>query len=327
MALPKDKEDITAYYFYRLIQSASKVFLIYNTQTDKFGAGEPSRYIAQIKQELSGYSPAAKITEELFQNKFISPKTNEIKIEKTDEIIEVLKSKFEKGFSPSSLSTYISCSLKFFFSKIIGIEESETVEEDIELNTLGTAIHETLRFIYEDFGSKFLKLEDFKSVLSNLESYLKKGFAEAKVSSNLMKSKNLISYEIAKEMTTKLIKQDLESLKNNEKLKIELLEQNISMNFEIKANEKKYSGKLKGIVDRVDSYNNQIRVIDYKTGNVDFNAKGEIATDSEKLQIGIFENYKDFKEKAFQLLFYSYLFRNSKNINSPLTAAIYALKH
>ncbi|MFA5780947.1 MAG: hypothetical protein WC868_01610, partial [Bacteroidales bacterium] len=52
----KQKESIFAYHFYRLLQRAKNIHIIYNTQADDFGSGEKSRFITQIVEELPRYN-------------------------------------------------------------------------------------------------------------------------------------------------------------------------------------------------------------------------------------------------------------------------------
>ncbi|MDE5636054.1 MAG: PD-(D/E)XK nuclease family protein, partial [Muribaculaceae bacterium] len=49
MATVEHQESISAYYFYRLITRARRVFLIYDSRTRGTKSGEPSRYINQLR--------------------------------------------------------------------------------------------------------------------------------------------------------------------------------------------------------------------------------------------------------------------------------------
>ena len=44
-----DKDAIYTYHFYRLIQRAKNIFLIYNTKSEGLNSGEKSRLIYQLK--------------------------------------------------------------------------------------------------------------------------------------------------------------------------------------------------------------------------------------------------------------------------------------
>ena len=45
----KEKDAVYAYHFYRLLQRAKEVHILYNTATDVLEGGEPSRFIHQLR--------------------------------------------------------------------------------------------------------------------------------------------------------------------------------------------------------------------------------------------------------------------------------------
>ncbi len=49
---------VSAYHFYRLLQRAKEIHLVYNTEPDDLGGGEASRFIMQLEHELKQYQPA-----------------------------------------------------------------------------------------------------------------------------------------------------------------------------------------------------------------------------------------------------------------------------
>jgi hypothetical protein len=67
--MPKheDKDAVYAYHFYRLMQRAKQVQLIYDTQSDSLGGGEKSRFIAQIEAELLAQNPGITLRHETFK--------------------------------------------------------------------------------------------------------------------------------------------------------------------------------------------------------------------------------------------------------------------
>ncbi|MGZ4157466.1 MAG: PD-(D/E)XK nuclease family protein, partial [Bacteroidia bacterium] len=102
-----DKDAIFSYHFYRLLQRATNIYLLYNTESDALGSGEKSRFLTQLIYELPKVNPNVTIIEQLVNIPVIADKTgNEISIEKTSFVFEKLKAKSEFGFSPSLLNTY-----------------------------------------------------------------------------------------------------------------------------------------------------------------------------------------------------------------------------
>lgn len=159
----QDKDAIYAYHFYRLLQKAKNIGLIYNTENDTFGKGEKSRFITQLVNELPAANEAeVNIVERIAVSEDLLHKDEiAFTIEKTEEHITKTKDKAftheRAGFSPSLLNNYRDCSLRFYFNYISKIREADEVEENVETNTMGTILHEVLEHIYTPFKDNFVK--------------------------------------------------------------------------------------------------------------------------------------------------------------------------
>ncbi len=145
-----DKDAIYAYHFYRLLQRAENTFITYDSETDTFGKGEKSRFVSQMLFEMPKYTNSVNIKESIaLSGSFLEHRSEEIIVPKTDEalqsILDKALSKEEyKGLSPSSLSVFKDCSLKFYFRYGVGLKEPPTLEESAEANTFGSILHESL---------------------------------------------------------------------------------------------------------------------------------------------------------------------------------------
>ena len=163
----KEKDAVYTYHFYKLIQRAKNVHILYNTEPDVINGDEKSRFIAQL--EIEGIHN--------IQHNIVTPVTPKITtdlkvISKTDEVISVIKSISEKGFSPSSLTSYIRNPLDFYYRKILGIQDFNDVEETVASNTLGTVVHNTLEDFYKPLIGKLLTVEILKGLKSKIEKLL-----------------------------------------------------------------------------------------------------------------------------------------------------------
>ncbi|MDC1162377.1 PD-(D/E)XK nuclease family protein, partial [Tenacibaculum sp.] len=153
----REKDAIFSYHFFRLIQRAKNIFILYNTENDAFGGGEKSRFITQLE-----------LIKNTIIQKIISPKVItsmlELKeIEKTDLVMEKLKELAIKGISPSALTNYLYNPIAFYKQKVLKINEFQEVEETVAVNTMGTVVHDVLDELYTPFtlnGGQFIKLED-----------------------------------------------------------------------------------------------------------------------------------------------------------------------
>ena len=159
----KEKDAIYTYHFYRLLQRSKNIHLIYNTEPDVLKGGEPSRFIAQLELENIHH-----INHQILTPMITSLDNSLASVKKTEDILEKLRFLAHNGFSPSSLGQYIRNPIDFYNHKILGLEESNELEETIRANTFGTVVHNSLEAIYKPFVGDFLeikKLEAAKSLI------------------------------------------------------------------------------------------------------------------------------------------------------------------
>jgi inactivated superfamily I helicase len=88
----REKDAIFSYHFFRLLQRAKNVYILYNTEPDMFGSGEKSRFVSQLE-----------MMREDVQQKMISPKVVTEKaplkeIPKNEAVLETLKTLAQKEF-------------------------------------------------------------------------------------------------------------------------------------------------------------------------------------------------------------------------------------
>lgn len=298
----KDRDAIYAYHFYRLLQRAKNIYLVYNSETDEFGAGEKSRFITQITRELPQVNPNIKISEKVAT---ILPSTGtqgfEINIEKTSEIIDILKQRAQRGFSPSALNVYRNCSLQFYYKYVIGLSEIEEVEETVAANTFGTILHNTIELLYKDFVGQQLSAELLEKVKPQIEPATREVFIQVHNSDQLDYGKNLLTLKVAIRYTTRFIELEIERLKTD-KVELVSLEENLErvLELELPQTREMLNVILHGKADRIERSNGQLLIVDYKTGQVN----------GWELNV---KDWGDFNEntklnKAFQLLLYAYMY-------------------
>ena len=310
----KDKEAIYAYHFYRMIQRSKNIFLLYNTETDGINSSDKSRFISQLLYELPKYNPNTNFDIKLLNTPTYKNKKPEIIIEKNKNIYKLLLQKAKKGFSPSSLNTYINCPLQFYFQEIEKIREEEKTESTIKPSTFGTVIHEVLHKLFEPFIDKVLTIEDIKSMHSNYKKILNKSFKDNYKDGNISIGKNLLSVEVANNFIKSFLNKEAELIneiqKNGQDLVIKKLEEKFKSFIIIFSNDKKIDVNIKGFVDRIDIIGNTIRIIDYKTGamkqkELRFNDRDSLLNESKF-------------SKAFQILMYLYLYLKTTNHDKNL---------
>ncbi len=308
----KEKDAIYSYHFFRLLQRAKNVYLLYNTENDSFGNGEKSRFISQLELMRSDVI-----------SKFISPKvlTEKIhlkEIEKNDQILSKLKTLAEKGVSPSAITNYLYNPIAFYKQKILGISELDIVEETVATNTMGTVVHDTLDELYAAHINQFLTIDHLDAMSKKSKGLVQKYFEKHFRNGDISRGKNRLIFEVANRYVERFLTMEKKVLKNNHQLKIIGTELNLETTISVPG--VNFPIKIKGIVDRIDELDGVLRIIDYKTGMVS----------SSNLKITNIEDINDFKySKAIQILLYAYLYNqnHSKSIENPIEAGIISFKN
>lgn len=310
----KEKDAVYTYHFYRLLQRAKNIYILYNTEADVLTGGEKSRFINQL--ELEGIHKNIK-------HQIVAPQVPNIntelkEIEKTETVINQLKVIAKKGFSPSSLTNYIRNPLDFYYQKLLGIKDLEEVEETVAANTMGTVVHDTLEALYRPYIGMLLSIECIEKMKPQIEPQISHFFERVYKDGDMTKGRNLIVFEIAKRYVQNFLKLEMEDLKAGNTIKIIQLEEKTAIPLYIP--ELDFEVNLNGTVDRVDEYNGVIRIIDYKTGKVLQNEVEII--DWEDLTT----DYKKYS-KSFQILAYAYMMHQKELINLPVEAGVISFKN
>ncbi len=309
----REKDAIFSYHFFRLLQRAKNVYILYNTEHDVFGSGEKSRFVTQLEMMRTD------VIQKQILPKIIIEKTTLKEVDKTNNVLERLQEIAKSGFSPSSLTSYLHNPISFYKQKILKIKEFDDVEETVAYNTLGTVVHETLDELYKPYVGEFLNVDAITKMEKLAQDLIVKHFKIQFKNGDLSTGKNRLIFEVANRFVVNFLAIEKELLKDsNNQLKIIATEENLSA--EIKIDGLDFPIKLHGNVDRVDELNGAIRIIDYKSGMVN----------STELKVLDFELLREKEQyKAIQVLLYSYLYTQSKNFDfsKTLQAGIYSFKN
>lgn len=291
----KEKDAIYTYHFYHLLQRAKNIYLIYNSDSEGFDAGEKSRFITQLEVEKQ---PNHNLTFQYYNPDVPNIAHQPMVVPKTESVMVRLLEIAEKGFSPSSLTTYIRNPIQFYFQRILRISETDEVEENIAVNTLGTIIHGALEELYKPFIGRILTAEDIKNCLAKIDSEVLNQFKKIYKEGEINKGRNLLAFEVAKRNVLNFLKLELEALENGDVIQIIALE----TTYERTLTDARlpFPVLIKGNVDRIELRNGRIRIVDYKTGKVE---QRNVAL---KDWNGLTEDIKN--EKIIQVLAYAFMF-------------------
>lgn len=267
------KIAVYAYYFYRLMQRAEKVTLVYNTATDGINRGELSRFMLQFLIEW-GYPVLRKQLEAAQSPQSSAP----IIIEKTPDVMERMKSVFDIRnnpkalISPSALNCYLDCPLKFYYKYVALLSAPDEVTADIDSAKFGSIFHYAAEHIYKDLTAhgKLISKENLETLLKDevrLQTYVDNGFKELffNLPPNEQPEYNGIQL-INSAVIVKYIQQLLRNDLRYAPFTFVGSEQRIFENIEICTSTGDIQSRIGGIIDRIDSKGESLRIVDYKTG-------------------------------------------------------------
>lgn len=331
-----DQDAVMAYHFFRLLQRAKEVDILYvipNGEGLGGGGSEKSRFILQIENELVKENKNIKLTypKIKFGQDNETEVINKIDIFKSEDILKsISKLIAEKGIYPTSLSNYLKCSLQFYFDKIANISKREEVDENFGADVFGTWIHNTLEKIDKDFGPKISE-ENIETIIGELEKRLDEAYQEKFGGFVVESGMNYLLKQVAQQ----LLNDFFENQKVSQRFPLEVVqaEQLIEVIFEKVIHGKLQKIKIAGRIDRIEREGNVLKVIDYKTGKV---VAKELETPKDlTLEEALIESDK---EKLRQLWLYQYLVTKSmfdgklvlageKFENYAVTAKIYSFRN
>ena len=273
MTTIEHKIAVYAYYFYRLLQRAEKVTLLYNTSSDGLNRGEWSRFMLQfliewphpiIRQYLeTGQSPQSTFS-------ITIPKTPEV-MRKMQNVFDIRINKKAK-FSPSALNYYLDCPLKFYYIYVAELSAPEQVSAEIDSATFGSIFHLAAENIYKDLTAhnNVIDKETLEVLLHNevkLQDYVDVAFKELffNVSQDEKPEYNGVQL-INSAVISRYLKQLLENDLRYTPFTFVGSEQPVQEDIEIKTPKGIIKSRIGGIIDRLDSKDGTLRIVDYKTG-------------------------------------------------------------
>jgi hypothetical protein len=309
----REKDAVYAYHFFRLIQRAENVYLLYNNESTGIHSAEKSRFLLQLEIEQQ---PNHTFTE-ISANAPVTITTKTAKtIQKTPAMIEKLKTQAAYGFSPSALTTYIRNPVDFYYRYVLGIPELDSIEDVVAHNTLGTIVHEALEQLYLPYLNQKLTPEILKAIQARIPQAVEKQFETLYNLENVKNGKNLIIYNVALKFVENLINKEKELLKAGNTLTILSCEQKFTATLQ----QEPFTINMRGTVDRMDLLNETHRIIDYKTGNV---TATELKLNDWDL---LTTDYKKHA-KAFQVLCYSLMLHKTDGLPENLEAGVISFKN
>lgn len=309
--LPTYEENhaISAFHFYRLLQRARNIYILYNTEPKVILTGERSRFLLQIEHELLRRFPEKiQLTQKVISTKIAGGAPEKISVVKNEAVMKEL-SRFlsrdgnpaSSSLSPSALTAYIACPLRFYLRYIAGLNEKEEIEENMEAATFGSVFHKTMQHMYS--GVEIVNIDIIGQLKKKVNEIVDQAIHEEFININQLEGKNILLRNIIRELVNRI----LEAEKTYAPFRIIQLEKDINSYFNIGNN---LQVRLKGIIDRVDEKGDIYRVIDYKTGRLE---KKKLRDLSEYFTDPAFKEY-------FQAMYYAFMLHRNMPENKIISA-------
>ncbi|MFT2007654.1 PD-(D/E)XK nuclease family protein [Pontibacter sp. 13R65] len=303
-----ETEGAMAYNFYRLLQRAKRVNLLYVLPSDTYGSGEKSRFILQLQNDLALRNPLLKFRDltAVVEQQQTKKYNEDIRIEKDLQTLEQLKLELKKGLYPSHLNMYINCSLQYYFSRIAKIQEIDEVEEQLGTDKFGTLVHQVLEDFFKPFVESGLPITgpDVAHMLQQLPAQVRKEFVAATRGATPDRGMNYLLFKVAVEVLEKY----LTNLQESPELPLYVLklEDTLSALLPVQVGEEEIMVRVAGKADRIDLTGQELRIIDYKTGKVERN---QLVVKPEEVELHFTTDPK--YDKARQLWLYQYILQRT----------------
>lgn len=268
MPTPEEHEAMYAYYFYRLIQRAECVDMLYCSRADEKSTGEQSRYIYQLEYESPYPINKCSVGVDL-KLEDVKP----ITVEKGEREMAILNRYLtpNSGYtlSPTALFRYVECPLKFYFATVAHIRTPDEISSKIDALTFGNILHETMQELYtpligvKDVKDKIIQLRDKAIVESAVDKTIARLLQGSENATNEEFSGDtlLVRDIIIKYIYEGVMRHDT----SRDNFTIVGLEDSVDCCYPISKNR---SINLSGRADRIDMLQDgTLQIIDYKSGN------------------------------------------------------------
>ena len=248
------QDAVWAYYFYRLLQRAERVWLIYDSRTEGLRGGEESRFIKQLGYHF-GWPLERRVAVAAMH-----PTDAAGSIPKTEEDVRKIR---EGHLSASTLQSYLHCPAQFYYKVVQELESEEDLAESLDQGMLGRVFHKVMEELYDLPMVTPQDLAAFRADKPRLKQLIRAEVME-QMHSPEVSGRNLVLEEVLLDYVLRTLEHDAR-----------LLGESGSEGFRILGRERfmetRFEGfRILGFVDRIDSYKpGEVRIVDYKTGRVE----------------------------------------------------------
>ncbi|XZF13309.1 PD-(D/E)XK nuclease family protein [Chitinophagaceae bacterium MMS25-I14] len=319
LSVTENQDAIFAYVFYRLLQRSENIHLLYNHIVDEQSTGEYTRFIRQLQ-----YETEADIRFQQLKQSLLPSGTNVISIPKEGKVWGTLQGYLSgvKGLTPSAINAYIDCRLKFYFSKVAGLEAPQEMMEKIDAATFGNILHHCMEKLYGDLRkekkSGLVTAADITLLRTRLDGQVDISFAKTMLKKEAAQYEFSGNEHIIREVVKQYAQRILDADERYAPFEIVQMEKWMDATYSFSVNDRIQYIKLGGYMDRVDRKNDIYRIVDYKTGS----DKKEVVLDAITVRDGDANN-----KAALQTILYAWIVQQNLNITSgSIEPALYNVR-
>lgn len=316
-----DRQDsLYTYYFYRLLSRARRVRLIYDSRTGSLGAGEPSRYIAQLHNIMPAGNIAVRKVD--LPSEVVSPEPLTVI---KDDVVKAELDSLRGGIgrsniSVSALKEYQKCRLRFYLKYVKNMRGETEIQEGIPSSVYGKIVHRVSELLFQPFEGQLVTADLIRGMLDNpadildlvhrviIDEYYHKSGIDSSVD---MPAEGRMTADIIVRYITIMLQADMANtpftyVKGEKKVrKPWQLTPDLTINFTMS-------------IDRVDMIEpGYLRFIDYKTGS----DKADNTTLDK-----MFERGNSSSDAMFQLLTYALAYGELKDPGVAIKPVVYPLR-
>lgn len=284
-----DREADTAHQFWRLLQRAARVDLLYALPGPDGGirVGEPSRFLLQLQYDLVPATHGLTTLRTQTVRVPVPERAPDAVLVKTPEILAALRAVLEQSLSPSALNDFVGCSLKFYYKRVAKLSAGEEVEEDLGANQIGTAVHQVLEELVAPFiaGGQAITAADVRAWPARLPELLPRALAAATADGERQAPPDQGMNHLLRHVARQQLEQHLAALAAHLETEDEALlvlgkeqDRHGTVFVDLPAApgagggavaSERIAVRLFGKVDRLDALpGGGVRIVDYKTGQV-----------------------------------------------------------
>ena len=322
------QDSVWAYYFYRMIQRAGTVWLVYDSRTEGIKSGEESRYIKQLQYHFR--VPVRRYVAKADVRSI----SDDLEFPKPADMAERLR---KTTLSATALQNYLVCPAKFYYHSIERLKAEDEVAESLDAGMIGNVYHAVMQALY--LGEKAME-PGFSMERKDVDAAIKGGALQPldmvtpeyigqwmkrkadirekiralildQLHTTDISGRNLVIEEVIFNYVVKTLETDKRILddKHLPGFRILGLEKELSWTFE--------GYRFSGYIDRLDSTGEgSVRIVDYKTGKV---TDGDVAITDDNAKAVIEKLYgdidKDRPKIAFQLFIYDKFITSDKELS------------